>query len=296
MTSKEWEKHTLDEDRKIRKKVKKYRNRSSRRVVLGLIVAVLGFDYLNDVIKKLSKAAGAYSKSAGKDGLSLETISGGFHAVAKAMDIKLATASMILLLLALLIFLWAISVKSKADDLDTEMLRWMPGEAELADIRKRFDNDFVRGVLSRISAKETESVTVSLDGIQIENNDGDVSYNFNREGFRKLTNYESKQLAFYIGTEAFPEGFIIHQLKKRATVYDNYVRGYAEVGEIKEKTPDEAEVMKKNLRWLLKEIATITGNKKLKPKDEPVRTAVVEGGHIVINKGYSENSEKYTVL
>ena len=83
----------------------------------------------------------------------------------------------------------------------------MPDEAEIADIRKRFDNDFVRGVLSKISAIETESVTVALDGIYIDNNDGEVSYNFNKEGYRKLTNYESKQLAFFIGSEAFPEGF-----------------------------------------------------------------------------------------
>ena len=102
MTSKEWEKQTLEGDKKITKKIKKYRNRGSRRVVLGLIVAFFGFDYLNDLIKKLSKAAGEYSKTAGKDGLSLDTLSGGFHAVAKAMDTKLAAASLILLLLALL--------------------------------------------------------------------------------------------------------------------------------------------------------------------------------------------------
>ena len=58
MTSKEWEKQTLEGDKKITKKIKKYRNRGSRRVVLGLIVAFFGFDYLNDLIKKLSKAAG----------------------------------------------------------------------------------------------------------------------------------------------------------------------------------------------------------------------------------------------
>jgi hypothetical protein len=205
-------------------------------------------------------------------------------------------AALAFILLALAVFFWAVTARNKADAIETKMFRWMPDEAEIADIRKRFDNDFVRGVLSKISAIETESVTVALDGIYIDNNDGEVSYNFNKEGYRKLTNYESKQLAFFIGSEAFPEGFIIHQLKKNATAYDNYYRGYTETGEIREKAPDETEEIKKNLRWLLKEIATLTDNKKLMPKAEPVKSVTVEGGHIVLNKGYSENSEKYKAL
>ena len=46
----------------------------------------------------------------------------------------------------------------------------------------------------------------------------------------------------------------------------------------------------------MKEIATLTRNKKLMPKEEHVKVAVVVGGHIVINKGYTENSEKYKAL
>ena len=40
----------------------------------------------------------------------------------------------------------------------------------------------------------------------------------------------------------------------------------------------------------------MTGNKKLRPKEEPVKSVDIEGGHIVINKGYSENSDKYAEL
>ena len=39
MTSKEWEKHTLDGDRKIKKRIEKYRKRSTARVILGIFVA-----------------------------------------------------------------------------------------------------------------------------------------------------------------------------------------------------------------------------------------------------------------
>ena len=122
MTSKEWEKHTLNKDKKITKKIKKYRNRSSRRVILGLIVAVFGFDYLNDVIKTFSAAAGEYTKAAGKEHMSLKVVVGAVKAGAQGIDGRLAIVSLILLLIALLIFIWAISVKSKADALDTEML------------------------------------------------------------------------------------------------------------------------------------------------------------------------------
>lgn len=296
MTSKEWEKQVRDNDQKIKKKIKKYRDKSSRRVILGILVAFFGFDSLDDILKTITKAATEYSKTVGKKSLSLETISGGVHVVAKAVDNQLAIATLIVLLLAFIVFAWAISARNKADKLDIAMSKWMPTDDEIADIKKRFDNEFVRKVMSNISASETESVTVALDRIVIDNNEGEVSYNFNREGYKRLTNYESKQLAFFIGNEAFPEGFIIHQLKKNATVYDNYARGYTEVGTVTEKGPSEDEMVKKNVRWLLKEVATLTRNKKLMPKEEHVKVAVVEGGHIVINKGYSENSEKYKEL
>jgi nitrogen fixation-related uncharacterized protein len=223
-------------------------------------------------------------------------VAGVFKAAAKGIDGKLAVASLILLLLTLAAFIWAVRTKNKADALDAEMQIWMPDEAEIADIKSRFDNDFVRKVLSDISAGETESVTVALEGILIKRNDCEVSYTFNKEGFKRLSNYESKQLAFYIGNQAFPDGFIIHQLKKHATVYNNYASGYMETGEIRKKAPEDAEIVKKNVRWLLKELYTLTKIKKLRPKEEPVRTVDIEGGHIVINKGYSENSDKYMAL
>ena len=296
MTSKEWEKQTLDGDRKIKKKIEKHRKKSTMRVILGTIVALFGINSLNDVIRSFTKLASEYTKAAGKRNMSLEMAAGAFKAGAQGTDSKLAIASLVLIILALAVFFWAVMAKNKADAIEREMFKWAPGEDEIADLRKRFDNDFVRGVMSKISASDTESVTVALEGILIDNNDGEVSFNFNREGFRRLTNYESKQLAFFIGTEAFPDGFILHQLKKHATVYDNYARGYLEVGEVWEKAPDEDEITRKNVRWLLKEIVRLTGYKKLKIKDEPVKTAVVEGGHIVLNKGYRENNEKYKAL
>lgn len=294
MTSKEWEKHTLDGDRKIKKRIEKQRKKGTRRVILGIFIALFGFDYLNDVIKTFTKVAGQYTKEAGKR--SLDVVAGAFKAGAEGTDCKLVTAALVLILLAFAVFIWAVMAKNKADEIEREMFRWEPGEDEIADLRKRFDNEFIRGVLNKISARETESVTVSLDGITIDNNDGEVSFNFNREGFMRLTNYESKQLAFFIGTEAFPDGFILHQIKRHATVYDNYARGYLEVGEVWEKAPGEEEIAKKNVRWLLKEIVRLTGYKKLKIKDEPVKQVSVEGGHIVLNKGYGENSEKYKAL
>lgn len=296
MTTTDWEKQNREKDKKYQKKIKKYRDKGSSRVILGLIVAFFGFDSLNDVIKTATKAVNEYTKTSGNKQMSLETLSGGFSAAAKGVDTRLALVTLILLLLAYAVFLWAVSARNKADLLDTEMSKWMPTEDEIADIKKRFDNDFVRGVMSNISAEKTENVVVALEGIVITNNEGEISYNFNKEGFKRLTNYESKQLAFFIGSEAFPDGFIIHQLKKHATVYDNYASGYTEVGDIQRKDPDEEELTRKNMRWVMKEIATLTRNKKMMPKEEAVKVAVIEGGHIVINKGYRENAEKYKAL
>lgn len=296
MTSKEWEKQILDGDRKIKKKIEKYRNKGTRRVILGLIVALFGINSLNDVIQKFTKVATEYAKTTGKNSMSLDVIAGAVRAGANGTDSKAAMASLALILLAIAVFVWAVMARNKADAIETKMFKWMPDEAEIADIRKRFDNDFVRGVLSKISGSETESVTVALDGIVIDNNDGEVSYNFNREGYRRLTNYESKQLAFFIGSEAFPDGFIIHQIKKHAMVFDNYARGYVETGEIHEKAPNEEEEIRKNVRWLQKEIYKLTRYRKIKPRKESAKAALVEGGHIVLNKGYTENSDKYKPL
>lgn len=296
MTSKEWEKRTLEKNGIIKKRIRKYRDRGSRRVILGLIIAVFGFNSLNDVIKKINAAAGEYIKAAGKKQPSLEVAAGAFKEAVNGIDGRLAITALVLLLLAFAAFMWAISARNKADEIEEEMFIWKPDEAEIEDIKSRFDNDFVRKVLSDISAGETESVTVALEGILIKRNDCEVSYTFNKEGFKRLSNYESKQLAFYIGNQAFPDGFIIHQLKKHATVYNNYASGYMETGEIRKKAPEDAEIVKKNVRWLLKELYTLTKIKKLRPKEEPVRTVDIEGGHIVINKGYSENSDKYMAL
>lgn len=294
MTSKDWEKHTIDGDRKVRKRIEKHRKKSTRRVFLGIVIALFGFDYLNDVIKTFTKVAGQYTKEAGKR--SLDVVAGAIKAGAQGTDGRLVTVALVLILLAFAVFIWAVMAKNKADAIEREMFKWEPGEDEIADLRKRFDNEFIRGVLNKISARETESVTVSLDGIMIDNNDGEVSFNFNREGFRRLTNYESKQLAFFIGTEAFPDGFILHQIKRHATVYDSYARGYMETGEIREKAPDEEEELRKNVRWLQKEIYKLTRYRKLKPREEHEKAVLIEGGHIVLNKGYRENSEKYKAL
>lgn len=66
MTSKEWEKQVRDNDQKIKNKIKKYRDKSSRRVILGIIVAFFGFDSLDDILKNITKTATDYSKTVGK--------------------------------------------------------------------------------------------------------------------------------------------------------------------------------------------------------------------------------------
>ena len=185
MTTKEWEKHTLEEDRKIRKKIDKYRNKGTNRVILGLLIALFGFDSLNDVIKQFTKVATEYTKTAGKKNMSLDVIAGAVKAGSQETDGRLAMVALAFILLALAVFFWAVTARNKADAIETKMFRWMP---------------------------------------------------------------------------------------------------------------DEEEEIKKNVRWLLKEIYKLTRYKKLKPKEEHEKAVLVEGGHIVLNKGYRENTEKYKAL
>lgn len=270
MYSKDWENHTLEEVRTIKSKIRKYRDKSLVWVVIGTLLAFFGLDNIKDIIKNIKT---------------------------QDVDGRLVAVSVLLLILGLGAYLWAVTLRNKAFAIETELFKWEPSDDEISDIRKRFDNDFVRGILSEISPTETESVTVGLGSILINNNEGDVSINLNREGYRNLTNYESRQLAYYIGCEAFPAGFILHQLKKYATVYDDHPRGYLEVGEVYEKKGiDEEELARKNVIWLLKNVSKLTGIKKLKPEEEEAKRDVIEGGHIVLNKGYSENTEKYKDL
>lgn len=104
MTSKEWEKHTLEEDRKIRKKIDKYRNKGTNRVILGLLIALFGFDSLNDVIKQFTKVATEYTKTAGKKNMSLDVIAGAVKAGSQETDGRLAMAALAFILLALAVF------------------------------------------------------------------------------------------------------------------------------------------------------------------------------------------------
>ena len=113
MTSKEWEKHTLEEDRKIRKKIDKYRNKGTNRVILGLLIALFGFDSLNDVIKQFTKVATEYTKTAGKKNMSLDVIAGAVKAGSQETDGRLAMAALAFILLALAVFFWAVTARNK---------------------------------------------------------------------------------------------------------------------------------------------------------------------------------------
>ena len=110
---------------------------------------------------------------------------------------------MAMVVIGLILLLRAAALWNRSEEISNMRFIWMPTEEEKKDIEARFDNDFVRFLMSKISLRDTESIKVSLDGINIRNNTGDQYCNLNRCGFKRLSNYETKQLAYFIADRRY---------------------------------------------------------------------------------------------
>lgn len=93
----------------------------------------------------------------------------------------------------------------RSNDISEERYNWTPCKEEEEFIEKRFDNDLVKVILSAISVRDTYSITVKKDDVQILNRDGEAILNFSRCGFNRITNYYTKQLSYYIAKRVLPE-------------------------------------------------------------------------------------------
>ena len=85
-------------------------------------------------------------------------------------------------------------------------------------------------VLSAISSENTHSIEAGLETVEINNNTGPSVFNYNKYGFNQLTNYDTKQLAFYLASHSFPEGFAIYQTKITPAGSERFIGGVTDVG------------------------------------------------------------------
>lgn len=281
MTSAEWKKVHDDEDAKLRKKIKKLSGKSTRRLYLSVIIFIALFaeigDFLNKIVEKLGNSADP----------------GDLSQVRGFVETPILVQIVLMAVIAVFVLIRAAVLWNRSQNLEESRLYWYPSDEEVSDIRERFNNnDFVKFILSKISSEDTETVKVALDGITISNRTGKEFCSLNGCGYRRLSNYETKQLAYYIAEEAFNGNYTIYQTKRLETIYDRYVGGVTDKGDDGRKGPGIKAMIKKDALWLLTQISSMGIFKRPIYIPPAVKgPASVEGGQIIVNKGY--NPEDY---
>ena len=197
-----------------------------------------------------------------------------------------------LLLLCLFFFFRAMFRWDEAERISKSRYQWMPTEEEIDFINKRFDNSFVEYMLSAISPTKTRSVEVGFRSITVHSSRGKAACYYNKHGYEQLTNYGTKQLAYYLASKAFPEGFFIYQTKMVPAGSDLYVSGVTDVGGARPPKPKKLKRLKRMLLWLavwLQDFLRLKTHFKIAEAED--RMAPVNDGQIVINKGYTPKAE-----
>lgn len=283
-----WEKVHYQQDVKTVKKINKQNKSSNNYLMLGVIGFLAALSSLEDVIKTVCKTGKAMVKA-----------SQPFSAAQLFADVRMSSVILIVVLALIgLFFLFRAMFKwDEAEQLSATRFFWNPDEEETEFINQRFDNDFVRRILSYISSTGTESLEVGCKDVKINSDKGTDVFNFRQYGYSSLTNYGSKQLAYYLASHSFPEGFMIYQTKIAPAGANRYVGGVTDVGGEEEQQPEieEKKRYEAMLNWLAGKLQGIMKMMKLrvsfkmpKPKAGP---SPADSGQIVINKGYRPDKE-----
>ena len=285
MTSQEWEKHHNEKDRKLQEKIRKLNGKSTRRLYAGIIMFLIATAHFGSTMNKAGEAIESAPPEMGSE------------VVHDILDTDFFLSLIALFVIGIILLLRAAALWNRSEEISNLRLIWMPTEEEKKDIEARFDNDFVRFIMSRISLRETESVKVSLDGINIRNNTGDQHCNLNKCGYKRLTNYETKQLAYFIADRKFTDGFTILQSKKYETLYTRYAGGVTEVGGEEKKKQGLMKKTAKDVNWLIKRIAEIMRIKNpIVYNQKDAEPGLIEGGQIILNKGYRPDDSELKTL
>ena len=165
-------------------------------------------------------------------------------------------------------------------------------EGEIEFINKRFDNPFAAYMLSALSPTDTRTLEVGFRAITVHSNRGTASCYYSKHGYEQLTNYGTKQLAYYLASKAFTGGFVIYQTKVVPAGSDRYINGVTDIGGIRPPKQTKSKRFKRMLIWLaiwLQDFLRVKTDLKI-PREKTGLSPVVNG-QIVVNKGYAPKSE-----
>ena len=268
-------------------RIKNLGTRSKVDVLIGGLFMFAAYSSLIDMVKIMS--ANVKGKGAGQ-ALSI-------HNMVKGIQMDELVWIAVVAVAAMAFFFVAMSKNEKIDKLTDARYRWMPDEAEKKYIEKRFDNDFVRSILSEISSEDTHSIEAGLDAVTVNNSTGSSVFNFNKCGFSRLSNYDTKQLAYYLASHSFPEGFVIYQTKIAPLGSDKFIGGTTD---FPDDTPPEEDEKKHTMKMYarlyeqLREFVRIKNPFKMYLRE--AGPSPVDNGQIVLNKGFRADREGYEEL
>ena len=268
-----WEQVHHERDCIKAERIKSLDNRSKVDVVFGALLLFGAYDSLLDLVKSMNEN----SKGAGLNAF-----------------IWIAVAA----IAGLAFFFLAAKKNANIERLNAARYQWMPDSDEISYIDNRFDKDFIRTILSDISSEDTYSVEVGLDAVTVNNNTGPSVRNYNRCGFRGLTNYDTKQLAYYLASHSFPEGFAIYQNRTALAGADRIIGGTTEIGGERPPAEDEKKHARRMLSKLVDQVKEIFMIRKMHNPFTvaPEGPAAADEGQIVINKGFKVQEEGYAEL
>lgn len=197
-----------------------------------------------------------------------------------------------ILILCVIFFFKAMFAWEEAENLSKSRFIWNPNEEEIEFINQRFDNEFVRYMLRAISPTRTRFIQVGFRSIKVSTSIGTASCYYNKHGYEQLTNYGTKQLAYYLASKSFPDGFLIYQAKVVPAGSERYLCGVTDIGGPAPPKKSQFKRFRKMFLWLafwLQEFLRLKTNFQL-PEEES-ELSPIDNGQIVINKGYTAASE-----
>ena len=255
-----WEKYYLAQDKKLIAEREKRDSWSRRQVLAGLMIIMLTVPFVSVDEKNNSIN----------------------------LDKGLLLFDILLVILSLVFFYLAMRNWDRSNDISEERYNWTPCKEEEEFIEKRFDNDLVKVILSAISVRDTYSITVKKDDVLILNRDGEAILNFSRCGFNRITNYDTKQLSYYIAKHALTEGFTIYQTQSQVISSNRRPGGVTDFGGSpkKEKRLDHT---KNVLFWLVTRIADALKIKlpgKVAQFQKHAPDPLMNSGQLILNKGF----------
>lgn len=278
-TEQDWENYHKEADQKLVKRIKKCNLGSTIYMILGILSFTWGGSMIPRImvnIAEMGKVKGHLT----------------FDEIMTFQNRMYLILFVVLLLLCVFFFFKAMFRWDEGERLSASRFHWTPDEEEIEFINKRFDNPFAAYMLSALSPTDTRILEVGFRAITVHSNRGTASCYYSKHGYEQLTNYGTKQLAYYLASKAFTGGFVIYQTKVVPAGSDRYINGVTDIGGIRPPKQTKSKRFKRMLIWLaiwLQDFLRVKTDLKI-PREKTGLSPVVNG-QIVVNKGYAPKSE-----